>query len=66
MIDASHIVEVRLLRTSTMRYDLIRRMLFEHLHSEYDTLLTHSEVQDWREHSTLAQHVDRVWIGECC
>ncbi|BGP26603.1 thyroid receptor-interacting protein 13 [Rhodotorula toruloides] len=58
-------VEVRLKPTSTMRYDLIRRLLCQHLDSEYETLLTHSEVHDWRDVGVLAQNVDRVWIGEC-
>ncbi|BGP10258.1 hypothetical protein JCM10049v2_006141 [Rhodotorula toruloides] len=58
-------VEVRLKPTSTMRYDLIRRLMCQHLDSEYETLLTHSEVHDWRDVGVLAQNVDRVWIGEC-
>ncbi|BGP42320.1 hypothetical protein JCM10449v2_006325 [Rhodotorula kratochvilovae] len=58
-------VEVRLKPTSTMRYDLIRRLMSQHLDAEYETLLTHSEVHDWRDVSVLAQNVDRVWIGEC-
>lgn len=49
-----------------MRYDLIRRLMCQHLDSEYETLLTHSEVHDWRDVGVLAQNVDRVWIGECC
>ncbi|GAA6013615.1 hypothetical protein JCM10207_004791 [Rhodosporidiobolus poonsookiae] len=58
-------VEVRLKPTSTMRFDLLRRLLDQHLDSEYETLLTHSEVHDWRDVPVLAQNVDRVWIGEC-
>ncbi|GJN92360.1 hypothetical protein Rhopal_005390-T1 [Rhodotorula paludigena] len=58
-------VEVRLKPTSTMRYDLIRRLMSQHLDGEYETLLTHSEVHDWRDVGVLAQNVDRVWIGEC-
>ncbi|KPV73534.1 uncharacterized protein RHOBADRAFT_38097 [Rhodotorula graminis WP1] len=58
-------VEVRLKPTSTMRYDLIRRLMSQHLDAEYETLLTHSEVHDWRDVAVLAQNVDRVWIGEC-
>ncbi|GAA5930767.1 hypothetical protein JCM3775_003860 [Rhodotorula graminis] len=58
-------VEVRLKPTSTMRYDLIRRLMSQHLDAEYETLLTHSEVHDWRDVTVLAQNVDRVWIGEC-
>lgn len=41
-------------------------MLHNHLNDEYETLLTHSEVHDWREVAVLEQNVDRVWIGECC
>lgn len=62
---ATHAVEVRLKPTSTMRYDLIRRLMSQHLDAEYETLLTHSEVHDWRDVAVLAQNVDRVWIGEC-
>ncbi|GAA5823877.1 hypothetical protein JCM11251_003328 [Rhodosporidiobolus azoricus] len=58
-------VEVRLKPTSTMRYDLVRNLLHQHLDSEYETLLTHSEVHDWRDVGVLAQNVERVWIGEC-
>lgn len=36
-----------------------------HLDAEYDTILTHSEVHDWRDVVELAENVDRVWIGEC-
>ena len=59
-------VEIRLKSSSTLRYDVLRRMLHNHLNDEYDTLLTHSEVHDWREVSVLEQNVERVWIGECC
>ena len=48
-----------------MRYALIRRLMSQHLDAEYETLLTHSEVHDWRDVAVLAQNVDRVWIGEC-
>ncbi|KAK4692857.1 pachytene checkpoint protein 2, partial [Phenoliferia sp. Uapishka_3] len=58
-------IEVRLLPTSTIRYDLIRRMLHTHLDSTYDTLVPHAEVQDWREVGVLSREVERVWIGEC-
>ncbi|GAA5845714.1 hypothetical protein JCM3766R1_001146 [Sporobolomyces carnicolor] len=58
-------VEVRLKAASTLRYDVLRRMLHNHLNDEYETLLTHSEVHDWREVAVLEQNVDRVWIGEC-
>ncbi|GAA5893987.1 hypothetical protein JCM6882_007951 [Rhodosporidiobolus microsporus] len=58
-------VEVRLKPTSTMRYDLVRQLLHQHLDSEYETLLTHSEVHDWRDVGVLAMNVERVWIGEC-
>ncbi|GAA5897625.1 Pch2p [Sporobolomyces salmoneus] len=58
-------VEVRLKPNSTLRYDVLRRMLYNHLNDEYETLLTHSEVHDWREVAVLDQNVDRVWIGEC-
>ncbi|GAA6029000.1 hypothetical protein JCM8097_001545 [Rhodosporidiobolus ruineniae] len=58
-------VEVRLRPTSTLRYDLLRQYLAQHLDSEYETLLTHSEVHDWREVGVLSQNVERVWIGEC-
>ncbi|GAA5926275.1 Pch2p [Sporobolomyces koalae] len=58
-------IEVRLRSTSTVRYDLLRTLLHTHLNDEYETLLTHSEVYDWREVPVLAQNVDRVWIGEC-
>ncbi|GAA5974715.1 hypothetical protein JCM11641_007236 [Rhodosporidiobolus odoratus] len=58
-------IEVRLLPTSTMRYDLIRRLMHQHLDSEYETLLTHAEVHDWRDVGVLAQNVDRVWVGDC-
>ncbi|BGP18675.1 hypothetical protein JCM10213v2_006741 [Rhodosporidiobolus nylandii] len=58
-------VEIRLKPTSTVRYDLIRRLMHQHLDGEYETLLTHSEVHDWRDVGVLAQEVDRVWIGEC-
>lgn len=60
------LVEVRLLPKSTIRYDLIRSMMHAHLDAEYDTILTHSEVHDWRDVVELAENVDRVWIGECC
>lgn len=59
-------VEVRLLQSSTLRYDLIRRMLHTHIDSSYDTLVPHAEINDWRDVAALAQNVDRVWIGECC
>lgn len=49
-----------------MRYDVLRNLIGKHLDEEYETILTHSEVHDWREIEVLAQHVDRVWIGECC
>ncbi|GAA5959456.1 hypothetical protein JCM3765_002332 [Sporobolomyces pararoseus] len=58
-------VEIRLKSNSTLRYDVLRRMLHNHLNDEYETLLTHSEVHDWREVSVLEQNVERVWIGEC-
>ncbi|GAA6016077.1 hypothetical protein JCM8202_005403 [Rhodotorula sphaerocarpa] len=58
-------VEVRLKPTSTMRYDVLRNLVGKHLDEEYETILTHSEVHDWRDIEVLAQHVDRVWIGEC-
>ena len=59
-------VEVRLNSNSTVRYDLLRRLLAAHFNEEYETLLTHSEVHDWRDVAVLAQNIDRVWIGECC
>lgn len=62
----AHAVEVRLLPSSTVRFDLIRRMMHTHLNDEYETLLTHSEINDWREVAALAQNVDRVWVAECC
>lgn len=62
----SHLaVEVRLKATSTLRYDLIRSLLSSYLDNEYETVLTHSEVHDWRDVGVLEQNVDRVWIGEC-
>lgn len=41
-------------------------MMHTHLNDEYETLLTHSEINDWREVAALAQNVDRVWVAECC
>ncbi|GAA5856603.1 hypothetical protein JCM8547_005885 [Rhodosporidiobolus lusitaniae] len=58
-------VEVRLKPTSTLMYNSIRQLMHRHLDSEYETLLTHSEVHDWRDVAVLAQNVERVWIGEC-
>ncbi|GAA5821263.1 hypothetical protein JCM10212_004223 [Sporobolomyces blumeae] len=58
-------VEVRLQPTSTVRYDLLRRLLHAHFDEEYETLLTHSEVHDWRDVAVLVQNVERVWIAEC-
>ncbi|GAA5940440.1 hypothetical protein JCM1841_003051 [Sporobolomyces salmonicolor] len=58
-------VEVRLKSTSTVRYDILRRLMHAHFDEEYETLLTHSEVHDWRDVAVLAHNVDRVWIGEC-
>ncbi|GAA6025308.1 hypothetical protein JCM11491_002443 [Sporobolomyces phaffii] len=63
-VPALHI-EVRLKANSTLRYDVLRRMLHSHLDDEYETLLTHSEVHDWRDVAVLEQNVERVWIGEC-
>lgn len=48
-----------------MRYDVLRNLISKHLHAEYDGLRTHAEVHDWRDVEVLAQHVDRIWIGEC-
>ncbi|GAA5858012.1 hypothetical protein JCM5353_008163 [Sporobolomyces roseus] len=58
-------VEVRLKSNSTIRYDLLRTLLASHFNEEYETLLTHSEVHDWRDVAVLVQNIDRVWIGEC-
>lgn len=59
-------VEVRLLPDSTLRYDILRSMITIHLNAEYETLLTLSEVNDWREVASLSREVERVWVGECC
>ena len=58
-------VEVRLLATSTIRYDLIRRMLHTHLDATFDEVVALQELDDWREVLSLRQNVERVWVAEC-
>lgn len=58
-------VEVRLKSASKIRVDLIRRLVHSHLESEYETLLTHSNVSDWQDVAALSANIDRIWIGEC-
>ena len=52
--------------STNLMFSRIRNMVAQHLDNEYETLLTNSAVDDWREVPGLEKHVERIWIGECC
>ncbi|GAA5869127.1 hypothetical protein JCM3774_003958 [Rhodotorula dairenensis] len=58
-------VEVRLKPSCSLRYDVVRNLIGQHLQVEYESVLTHSEVYDWQDIEILNRNVDRIWIGEC-
>lgn len=59
-------VEVRLTPTCGLRFDVLRKFIRQHLESEYESVLTHSEVYDWQDAVVLKNNLERIWIGECC
>ncbi|GAA5954754.1 hypothetical protein JCM8115_005518 [Rhodotorula mucilaginosa] len=58
-------VEVRLTPTCGLRFDVLRKFIRQHLESEYESVLTHSEVYDWQDAVVLKNNLERIWIGEC-
>ncbi|GAA5991775.1 hypothetical protein JCM10908_001136 [Rhodotorula pacifica] len=58
-------VEVRLKPDSTLRCDILRNLVSQHLHNDHPNVLTETSIEDWKEIAILEQHVDRIWVGEC-
>lgn len=58
-------IEVRLRASSTIRYDVVRRIVYTHLANEYAALVTEQEIHSWRDVAILCDHVERIWVAEC-